>query len=171
MLVSNFDQLRWAKKKSNSKVKVTGLKMMVPWKDYITRNIPVKFQISSIQSSKVIGNSKVSDKMRVQKQYSPDLWSLGHKNTNTNTVVLIKTRLVLAIWNFNQKIFSSNLYITKLMRICALFQISSWTDSNLFFHLLCQWVTRFMNYGNHFTLLSCLVTKSCCNLIGYYNLW
>ena len=77
-----------------------GKRWWYPWKDYITRNTLVKYQISSYQSSKVIGNTtKVSDTLRVQQQYSPNLWSLGHKNTKTNIAVLIKTQLVLPIWN------------------------------------------------------------------------
>ena len=71
-------RLMFSKNKSNSKVKVTGLKIIVPRKGLVTRNIHLKYQSSSFHCSKVINKVKVFKKwVKLQGQ--------GHRLKNNGT--------------------------------------------------------------------------------------
>ena len=77
-----LERLKFSKSMSNSKVKVTGSKILVPF----TRNTLMEYQSSSTHVWKA-RNSKVKVSVRItefqktkRKQYAPDLRSPWHKN-------------------------------------------------------------------------------------------
>ena len=80
-------KLKFSKKGSNSKVKVTVSKILVPTE----RNTHVKYQSYSTHCSKVISKVKVSERrtewLTGQKQYAPYLRSNKNKNAEDKRIL------------------------------------------------------------------------------------